>query len=204
MKSATSDAEHRLPRLLVLLTLCAALLVPELTAAKLGKVKGGNVEGDGAADTKDVKTATLEDGGKAKADRANAGDLEARKLARLRERLDVPDDGEWALIADRIAKVEELRRTAGFGANGARAVAASSEKTKRNTRAGASANPEFDALRAAVGDQFPDAEIKARLARAHAAYQQREAQLNLAQAELRAILSVRQEAVVVMAGVLPP
>jgi N-formylglutamate amidohydrolase len=77
------------------------------------------------------------------------------------------------------------------------------DKPKRKT-GGVSANPELDALRSAVGDQFPDAEIKARLARAHDAYLQRVAQLTQAQADLRAVLTVRQEAVAVMAGLLPP
>ncbi len=72
------------------------------------------------------------------------------------------------------------------------------------SRPGGSAHPEQDALRSAVGDKLPDAEIKVRLARAHEVFQQNEALLLKVQTELRAILTVRQEAVAVMAGLLPP
>lgn len=53
-------------------------------------------------------------------------------------------------------------------------------------------------------DKLPDAEIKSRLDRAHEVQQQKEAQLARAQADLRAVLTVRQEAVAVLAGLLPP
>jgi hypothetical protein len=52
--------------------------------------------------------------------------------------------------------------------------------------------------------KLPDAEIKARLARVHEVYVQDGARLAKAQEELRAVLTIRQEAVAVMAGLLPP
>lgn len=204
MNSTPSLTAPRLLRLVILLAVAAPFLAPALHAAKPGKIKPALAEADGAAETADAKAAKRDDAVKGKADRTNASDVEARKLARLRERLEVTDDTEWTLIAERIAKVEDLRRAAGAGAPGPRAIAASADKPKRNTRAGASANPEFDALKSAVSDKFPDAEIKARLSRMHDAYQQREAQLSQAQTELRSVLSVRQEAVMVMAGLLTP
>jgi adenosyl cobinamide kinase/adenosyl cobinamide phosphate guanylyltransferase len=78
------------------------------------------------------------------------------------------------------------------------------EKSKKSSRSGPSAHPEQEALRLAVKDKLPDAEIKARLDRAHEVQQQKEAQLARAQADLRAVLTVRQEAVAVLAGLLPP
>jgi hypothetical protein len=41
--------------------------------------------------------------------------MQARMLAGLRERMEVKDDEEWKLIAERIAKVTELRRSAPGG-----------------------------------------------------------------------------------------
>jgi hypothetical protein len=53
-------------------------------------------------------------------------------------------------------------------------------------------------------DGLPDAELRLRLARAHELQREREARLARARAELRAVLTVRQEAVAVLAGLLEP
>ena len=127
-----------------------------------------------------------------------AAEVDARNLAKLRERLEVPDDAEWNIILERIRKVEEMRRLVWAGTSGGRGAPASAEKGKR------SSVPEQNALRSAVTDKLPDAEIKLRLARAHEVHQHNEAKLFQAQSELRSVLTVRQEAVAVMAGLLPP
>ena len=125
-----------------------------------------------------------------------------RAASKLREQMDVADDAEWEVISKRIANVTELRRLISGGA-GIRGVAAI-DKIKGPARADRSAQLEQDALRTAVRDKLPDAEIKARLARAHDIHRQNEAKLQKAQEELRAVLTVRQEAVVVVMGLLPP
>ncbi len=131
-----------------------------------------------------------------------AGDAEARMLTKLREQLDVTDDEEWTLIAERITKVNELRRNVG-GAAGPKGAPLGDRK-KSSARADGSMQTEQAALRAAVRDKLPDAEVKARLARVHELHQQNEAKFAQAQAELRSVLTVRQEAVAVMAGLLTP
>jgi hypothetical protein len=113
----------------------------------------------------------------------------ARSLVRLREAMRVTDDAEWAVIAERIAAVQ----AAGGGAGPKdKAKPASAERTAQ------------DALRVAVRDGLPDAELRLRLARAHELQREREARLARARAELRAVLTVRQEAVAVLAGLLEP
>jgi hypothetical protein len=133
-----------------------------------------------------------------------SGDAESRALAKLRERLEVADDAEWAVIVERIAKVEDARRSLWAPGAGGRGSPSFTEKPKRATKPGGSAHPEQDALRSALVDKLPDAEIKARLARAHELHRQNETRLLNAQEELRAVLTIRQEAVAVMAGLLPP
>lgn len=128
----------------------------------------------------------------------------ARGLARLREQMEVTDDVEWDIIGERINRVIELRSNLGKSAPPGRGGPVMPEKSKKPARGGASAHPEQEALRLAVKDKLPDAEIKSRLDRAHEVQQQKEAQLARAQAELRAVLTVRQEAVAVLAGLLPP
>ena len=59
------------------------------------------------------------------------------------------------------------------------------------------------ALASAIRDNLPDAEIKSRLDRVRETRRDNEAKLTKAQEELRAVLSVRQEAVAVMFGLLP-
>jgi len=113
----------------------------------------------------------------------------ARSLTRLREAIRVTDDAEWAVISERIAAVQ----AAGGGAGPKdKARPASPERTAQ------------DALRSAVRDGLPEAELRLRLARLGGLQREREARLARARAELRAVLTVRQEAVAVLAGLLEP
>lgn len=133
--------------------------------------------------------------------KGRADEAAARSLERLRDQFGVEDDAEWAVILERIKRVDEAR--AGLWKGGAigKPVSIATKKGDRTTR---SANPEQESLRYAVRDNLPDAEVKSRLARARHVNEQAEARLQQAQAELRAVLTLRQEAVAVLAGLLPP
>ena len=127
-------------------------------------------------------------------------------LGALREQLGVTDDAEWTLISERVLKVSELRRSTmggGFGMRGGGPPGAADDTSGRRSSRGGASNAEVDALRAALKDQLPDAEVKARLTRLRETRKQNEARLATAQEELRAVLSIRQEAVAVMYGLLP-
>lgn len=137
----------------------------------------------------------------------NPADMQARMLTAMRERLEVPDDDEWKLISERITKVMELRRTSAgalggggmmFGRGGPQG---GGDTSGRGGRGGN--NPEAAALTAALRDKLPDAEIKSRLDRMREARKDSEAKLAKAQEDLRAVLSIRQEAMAVIAGLLP-
>jgi hypothetical protein len=142
---------------------------------------------------------------KGKEGRATAeAEGESRTLTRLREYLEVTDDAEWAVIAERIQAVVESRTALGVGVPGFKGPAPIAEKGKRSPRTSGPGRAEQEALRSAVRDRLPDAELKVRLARAHEVFEQNQARMNKAHAELRAVLSVRQEAVAVLAGLLPP
>ena len=62
---------------------------------------------------------------------------------------------------------------------------------------------EMTALASALRDKLPDAEIKSRLERLRDQRKDSEAKLARAQEDLRAVLTMRQEAMAVMAGLLP-
>jgi hypothetical protein len=130
-------------------------------------------------------------------------EMQARMMNNLREQMGVKEDDEWALISERITAVMELRRGQATGAAGAFfAIAAGANARGGNRIPGFAGNSEQDALRAAVTDNLPDAEITARLARLRDARKQSEAKLDQARENLRAVLTVRQEAVAVMMGLL--
>lgn len=140
----------------------------------------------------------------APAKRAAPEDPQVRILAKLREQLEVADDAEWGIVSERIVRVGELRRVLTGSSAGPRSSVSLVDKDKRSSRTGTSAHPEQDALKLAVRDKLPDAEIKVRLARVHDVHRENELKLARAQGELRAVLTVRQEAVAVIAGLLPP
>jgi hypothetical protein len=143
--------------------------------------------------------------------------MQARLLSSLRERLEVTDDEEWKLISERISKVNDLRRnSAGAAFGGIAAFAGRGSQTggdrgsnngggggDRGSRGGRGGSPEITALQTAVRDKLPDAEIKARLDRVRETRKENEAKLAKAQEDLRAVLSLRQEATAVMFGLLP-
>jgi len=148
----------------------------------------------------------------------NPEDMQARMATALRERLEVTDDEEWKLISERILKVSELRRATGGpggplgmmmggrggpgGTGGAPGGGDAAGRGTRGTRGG-STNPEMTALQAAVRDKLPEAEVKVRLAKLRETRKNDEAKLAKAQDDLRAVLSIRQEAVAVVFGLLP-
>jgi len=129
-------------------------------------------------------------------------EMRARISQRLREQLEVTDDAEWQLIMERITKVTELRRgVAGGGLAGAAMMFG--RGGNGGDRQGGFGTPEQSSLQQAVKDKLPDAEIKARMVRLRESRKQNEAKLAQAQEELRAVLSVRQEAIAVLYGMLP-
>lgn len=184
--------------------LLIALVAPSpwAMAAKPGKEEKRAAKREAAMANTDgeAKAKTPADAGETKG-KSNADTAQARVMDRLRTKLEIKDDEEWAVISARIARVEELQRSAWSGGVNNRGVISLGEKNKG---AGASANADREALRAAVTDKLPDAEIKSRLSRAHEMRQQSEAALAQAQQDLRSVVSVRQEAVLVVAGLLPP
>ncbi len=150
-----------------------------------------------------------------------------RMLNALRERMGVTNDEEWGLISDRIQKVTEARRAIGGGiggpggpggmmfAGGQRGPGGpgggAGERGAGGDRGAGGAfrgppqrggSPEQVALTQAVADKLPDAEIKARLTKLRETRKANEAKLEKAQDELRAVLTVRQEAQAVLLGLL--
>jgi hypothetical protein len=131
-------------------------------------------------------------------------EMQQRLMNNLREQFGVTDDAEWKVISDRITSINELRRASGGGLGGSIAAFRAMQGGGQNGRRGnATVSPEQDALRQAISDKLPDAEIKSRLTRLREVRKANEEKLAKSQEELRGILSVRQEAIAVMFGLLP-
>lgn len=139
-------------------------------------------------------------------------EIQSRILTNLRERFAVTDDEEWTIISERILKIYEMRRTAGGdgggfrgapgGGSAAAAAAAMAAKSRGGFRPGGG-SPEMQALQAAVNDKLPEAELKLRMTRLREVRQLNESKLQKAQEDLRAVLTVRQEAIAILLGLLP-
>ncbi|MBL9136820.1 MAG: hypothetical protein JNK85_13165 [Verrucomicrobiales bacterium] len=140
--------------------------------------------------------------------------MRARMMERYRERLEVKSDDEWKILEERITKVTEARRDVGFGGMGRGAFGGGrpggrggggndgAQAQRPNRAFGGSSSPEAEELQKALEAKAAPEEIKAKLAKYRDARKAKQANLTKAQDELRKVLSVRQEAVAVMDGLL--
>jgi hypothetical protein len=121
----------------------------------------------------------------------------------FREQMGVTNDDEWAVIQERIAAVNKAKTAVssdggglmgmfgGFGGGGG-----------RGGRLANALSPEAQALQQAIDAEAPVSEIKTLFARLQAVHKDKLAKLAQAQADLRVLLTVRQEAIVILAGMM--
>ena len=197
--------------------LAASLVLSSALSAQTPAAPDTQAPAPAATDNPPPAPADNPNGGRGNRGNFNPEEMRARMSAALKERFGVTSDDEWNLIMERINKVNELRRTTMMGGMALRGLfggpggpggpgGANGQGGGRGNRPagfGAVSNPEADALQTAVTDKAPDAEIKARLERLREVRKTNEATLAKAQEDLRAVLSVRQEAVAVLIGLLP-
>lgn len=146
--------------------------------------------------------------------------MRQRMMERYREQLEVKSDDEWKLISERIEKVTNARRDVmGFGGGGfggmfgpGRGGRDRGGDGNNNNQGGGERRrgggffgeppAEATALRTAIENKASADEVKAKLAKYRDARKAKEAELAKAQDELKKVLSVRQEAAAVVAGLL--
>ena len=167
----------------------------------------------------------------AQQDRPNRGDrqggppnfdpeqMRQRMMERYREQLEVKGDAEWKILEARITKVSEARREAGSGmmgrgmfgggrggpgggAPGGGNDQADAQRQNRRNPFAAAQLPEAEELQKALDGKASADELKAKLAKLRDARKAKQAALTKAQDDLRAVLTVRQEATAVMLGLL--
>jgi hypothetical protein len=130
-----------------------------------------------------------------------------RMMERTRENLEIKDDTEWKAIEPLVQKVMEARMSS-FGGMGrgfmGRRGGGGDRGGEGNRPQGmfGQPNPEADALQRAIDAKASASEMKAAIAKYNEARKTKQAELEKAQAELRKVLTVRQEALATLNGLL--
>lgn len=133
--------------------------------------------------------------------------MQQRMMDNVKEQMGVTDDGEWKVIQERIQKVMDARRDVGFGGASRMFSRRSSDSNRSGDNRGrggmfGSPSPEQEALQKAIDNNAPDAQVKAALEKYRAAQKAKEAALEKAQANLKSVLTPKQEAIAVADGLL--
>jgi hypothetical protein len=138
----------------------------------------------------------------------NPEQMRERMNERIREQLEIKSDDEWRVIQPRLQRVTEARREAGGmgGAAGmfARQGGASGQAAAggRGGAFGGQPSPAAQALQEALDSNASAEQLKTRLANLRKERQEREAELQKAEDELKKVLNLRQEARLVRMGVI--
>jgi len=144
-----------------------------------------------------------------------------RMMEDLRDRLEVKDDTEWKALEPLIGKVMDARMATfrgGMGPGGMGRMGRRNGGNDNNNAGGGGGggnggggrrnffnqepSPEAEALQRAIDGKASKEEMKAALAKYVEARKQKQADLEKAQADLRGVLTLRQEAIATMAGLL--
>jgi hypothetical protein len=138
--------------------------------------------------------------------------MQQRMMDRYKEVLEVTDDAEWKAMQPLVQKVMEGRRDAMggmgrgmFGRGGQRPgdnAQPADQGQQRRGGFGGAPNPAADALQKAIDSKASKAEIKAALDKYVASRKEKQAALEQAQADLRKVLTSRQEAIATLNGLL--
>ena len=130
-------------------------------------------------------------------------------MDRLREDMEVKDDTEWKALEPLVQKVFDARRQVDgermrgmFGGRRRGGDTGGDQGGRRGGFFGQQPSPEAEALTRAIESKASNAELKAALAKFVEARKTKQAELEKAQAELRKVLSLRQEAVATQNGLL--
>jgi hypothetical protein len=132
--------------------------------------------------------------------------MQQRRLDTLKEQMAVTDDAEWKVIQESAEKVMTAQREAmsgrGMGMGGRRGGNNDQGGGQQRRGGFGTPSPELEALQTAIDNNAPAAQVKAALEKYRAARKAKEAALEKAQADLKKILTAKQEAVAVVNGLL--
>ena len=157
--------------------------------------------------------AQQDNGGRRGFDPARMQEIQQQRMDRLKEDLEVKDD-EWTALQPLIQKVMDAQRAvfadrmrgAFRGGRGGGDNAGGGGDNGGRRRGGfggfAEPSPEAEALQKAIDSKASNSEMKAALAKYQDSRKAKQADLETAQANLKKVLSVRQEAILTSQGLL--
>ena len=134
-----------------------------------------------------------------------------RQLDNVRQQLDFTNDTDWSAIQPLVQKVLDAQQAArqgggrggfGGGRRGGNNGGNNNGNANVGGRGGAQPNLEAQALQQAIDNDAPAAQLKDLLAKYNAAQKAKQAALAAAQADLRKVLTVRQESQATLMGLL--
>jgi hypothetical protein len=141
--------------------------------------------------------------------------MKQERLDRYKESLEIKDDAEWKAIQPLVEKVMDAQqavlrdRLSGMFGRSRRSSSGSSSSSSdssssRRSRGGfgGEPSPEAQALQRAIDGKASNSEMKIAIARFQDARKQKLADMEAAQANLKKVLSVRQEAIATESGLL--
>jgi len=132
-------------------------------------------------------------------------EMQQRMMERTKETLEITDENDWKAVEPLVQKVMDARREipGGFGRGGfGRGGRGGGDNAGPRGGFGGTPSPEAEALQKAIDAKASNTEIKAALAKYTEARKVKQAALEKAQAELRKVLTPRQEAIAAMNGLL--
>lgn len=133
-------------------------------------------------------------------------EMQRQMMERTKERLEITDESEWKAIEPMIQKVNEARMQTfsgmGRGMFGGRGGRGGPGGPGGPGGIGGQANPAAEALQKAIDAKASNAEMKAALAKYVESRKAKQAALEKAQADLRKVLTPRQEAIAALSGLL--
>jgi hypothetical protein len=132
--------------------------------------------------------------------------MQQRIMDGIRDKLEFTNDTDWSAVQPLVQKVTDARRDVGNG--GMRALFAGRNRGGQGGQPGGRGgffgqpSPEEDALQKAIDDNAPSAQIKDLLAKYRTAQKAKQAKLEAAQADLKAVLTPKQEAQAAILGLV--
>ena len=188
-----------------IITLCAVAATLAISASSLLAQDNGNNNGNnngGQGGNNGGQRRNRQNGGPGGGN-FDPAQMQQRMLDRVQEQLGFTNDTEWDAVKPLVQKVMDARREVGFGGMGR--MFGGRNQGGNNNRGGGmfgQTSPEQEALQKAIDDNAPSAQIKDLLAKYKAAQKAKQAKLEAAQADLKAVLTTRQEAQAALLGLV--
>ena len=186
-----------------ILTLCAVAAALTLSVGSLFAQDNGNNGGTNGGQGGGQNRRNRQGGGPG--GNFDPAQFQQRMVDGVRDRLNFTNDTEWAAVEPLVTKVVAARMESMAG--GMRGIMGGRNRGGGQGGPGGGrgfgpANPEGDALQKAIDDDAPAAQIKDLLAKYKAAQKAKQAKLEAAQADLKAVLTTKQEAQAALLGLV--